>query len=213
MKPWDKICREIVGIWRSVRYDIDRRADLRDGGEPDTWFTRPARERDSTLAAVREPRRLVGAAGVASIIVASAAGTYFAVAGGLGLLIADAAGVPVVPQAVPMMPLAPIPQLAEKRSSHKVERTPQRPADGGVPDVAAAPPAVPGAPAGVAGPPVPLGPTTPGMPGPAKTTPPPVHHSPVPESTPAVTPSATPTPSPSPSASTAPVEQVPSSAG
>ena len=210
MKPWDKMCREIVGIWRSVRYDIDRRADLRDDGEPDTWLNTPVRGRDSTFAAVREPRRLASAAGVASIIVASAAGTYFAVAGGLGLLIADAAGVPVVPQAVPMMPLAPIPQLAEKRASHKVERTPQRPPGGSTADGAAVP-ADPGAPAGVAGPPVILAPT-PGKPGAGTTTPPSVHHSPVPESKPTVTPSTTPTPSPSPSASAAPLEQVPPSA-
>jgi hypothetical protein len=213
VKPWDKMRREIVGVWRSVRYDIDRRADLRDG-EPDgsdTWFTQPVPERESTLAAIREPRRLASAAGVASIIVASAAGTYFAVAGGLGLLIADAAGVPVVPQAVPMMPLAPIPKLAEKKAAHKVERDPGRPGGPATPDVAAAPgPA--GAPAGVAGPPVPAGPKA-GQPAATFPTPPPVRHSAVPEATTVVTPAQTPSASPSPSASGAPVEHVAPSGG
>jgi len=196
VKPWDRMRREIAGLMRSVRYDMDRRTDGADGGpgSSDTWFTRPVPPREKgTLATAREPRRLIAAGGVASIIVASAAGTYFAVAGGLGMLIADAAGVPVVPQAVPMMPLIPIPHLGDKKTTHRALHRTVKPA---APTASDSPTPAPAAPVRAAGPrPAPApeaGRTTP-----AGT---PTGHIPVPESTETVTPSKSPSAGPSPSA-------------
>jgi hypothetical protein len=190
VKPWGWMQREIAGALRSVRYDMDRRAEERDGepGRSDTWFTEPVPQRDSTMRAAREPRRILAAAGVASIIVASAAGTYFAVAGGLGMLIADAAGVPVVPQAVPMMPLAPIPQLADKKATHRVHVKKAEPTTAAATVASPVPTTTPRVVARPA--PLPEGTST--------TAPP--RHTPVPESTRTVTPSNSPSASPSPSA-------------
>jgi hypothetical protein len=188
VKPWGTLRRELLGMWRSVRYDLDRRAETRD----EDWS--PDRERLSTL--LRDPRRVGAAVGVASIIAASATGTYFAVVGGLGILIADAAGVPVLPQAAPFgsfAPLAPLvpgphpassktPKHPHHKTTHRTRTTPAQPAPVPAPEIVAvdAPKPVPT--------------STP------VTTPAPAH-SPVPESTATVTPSRSPTPSPSPSVS------------
>jgi hypothetical protein len=114
VKPWDTLRREILGAWRSVRYDLDHRAETREGGEAaggdvGNWYSNPLPARDGVFAPLRDPRRVLTAAGVASVIAASATGTYFAVAGGLGILLADAAGMPVAPQAAPFAPFAPAP--------------------------------------------------------------------------------------------------------
>ena len=200
MKPWDTMRREIAGGWRSLRYDLDRRAD----GD-DSWLSRPIAGREPAL---RDPRRAVTAAGVAGIIVTSAVGTYFAAVGGLGMLIADVAGVPVVPQAVPMIPVAPIPQIKGTTSAgkphHKKHKMPPKQTEAEAQAQAPVAPAparrpVPAGPVVTHRPPLPEGTTT--TPG----------RTPEPEGTTTVTPSQSPSANPSPSASAAPEYHAPDS--
>jgi hypothetical protein len=189
VKPWGTLRRELLGMWRSVRYDLDRRAETRDEDRS------PDRERLSTL--LRDPRRVGAAVGVASIIVASATGTYFAVVGGLGILIADAAGVPVIPQAAPFgsfAPLAPLVPAPHAGSSKAPGHRHHKPSHRGRPATPAQPVPAPAPEIVAIDDPGPVPTSAPA------TTPKPVH-SPVPESTGTVTPSQSPTPSPSPSVS------------
>jgi hypothetical protein len=152
--------REVLGAWRSVRYDLDHRskADVEskantgtgtpagtgnragvgpvigfDGasapvtfgvpsvssvpsgtfdGEADSWYGQPLPERESIWAPLREPRRVMAALAVASVIAASATGTFVAVTGGLGLLLADSSGAPAAPQTAP----AGAPQVVTSRT-------------------------------------------------------------------------------------------------
>lgn len=123
MNPFTWLRRELSGAWRSVRYDLDRRRSTGRGGSGGdvTW--------------VRDPRRITAAVGVAGVIVASAAGTYFAVVGGLGMLLADAAGVPVSPQAAaPFAPLAPAPHATGARpAAHRRTHPTTRPVTAATP--------------------------------------------------------------------------------
>jgi hypothetical protein len=118
VKPWEKLRREALGAWRSVRYDMDHRHDMDHrpkvdgdagltgssapmGGETDSWYSRPLPERESVWAPLRDPRRVAAACAVAGVIAASATGTFFAVTGGLGILLADSTAVPVTPESAP----------------------------------------------------------------------------------------------------------------
>lgn len=150
MKPWDTVRREVLGAWRSVRYDLDHRskADVESkaniepkatveagnraggsttigfdgastpigfggasapvgvGGETDDWHSRPLPPqesrplpvRESIWSPLRDPRRVMAALAVATVVAASATGTFLAVTGGLGILLVDSAGTPVAPQ-------------------------------------------------------------------------------------------------------------------
>src|SRR2546423_6499285 len=74
MMRW--IGQELAGAWRSVRYDVARRAS-------------PSRQPTEVLypeydAYQRPPRRWYAAAGLGLVVAAGVAATYVAVAGGLG---------------------------------------------------------------------------------------------------------------------------------
>jgi hypothetical protein len=194
VKPWDTLRREILGAWRSVRYDLDHRAGTREGGEAaggdvDNWYSDPLPARDGVFAPLRDPRRVLTAA-------ASATGTYFAVAGGLGILLADAAGMPVTPQAAPF---APAPHGTSSTPGHRAAKPVHRTS----PTLSARPAPAPAAPI-VDHPAAPSA-----VPSAAPTTGRPTR-SPVPEATPSVTPSSSPSPSVSPSASESPGYPLPS---
>jgi hypothetical protein len=204
VKPWDTLRREILGAWRSVRYDLDHRAETREGGEAaggdvGNWYSNPLPARDGVFAPLRDPRRVLTAAGVASVIAASATGTYFAVAGGLGILLADAAGMPVAPQAAPFAPFAPAPHGTSSTPGHRAAKPVHRTS----PTLSARPAPAPAAPI-VDHPAAPSA-----VPSAAPTTGRPTR-SPVPEATPSVTPSSSPSPSVSPSASESPGYPLPS---
>jgi hypothetical protein len=93
---WHTLGREISGAWRSVRYDVRNRRDTYAGNE---WA------HISRLPAEETSRRIVTASGVVLLIAGGAAGTYLAVAGGLGALLTDPAD-NATPQALPAPPAA-----------------------------------------------------------------------------------------------------------
>ena len=173
MTAWNIVRRETAGAWRSVRYDLDRRAEARPAA-------RPARADGGA-------RRLVGAAGVGLLVAGGLAGTYFTVAGGLGLLGADTALLGPGPGAAP-----PAVALASGTpESAQPHPAPPRPARSGRPAgrrVAGSATSRPGPAAVVAAPAT----DVPSVP----------PHAPAPEST--STPSGAPTPSPSPCPTPAP---------
>jgi hypothetical protein len=83
---WRSLTREAMGAWRSIRYDLHRRPDT--GRDDDTEVIYP--EFDAYQKAERrQPRRLIAAGGVGVVVAGGVAGTYFAVAGGLGALLAN----------------------------------------------------------------------------------------------------------------------------
>jgi hypothetical protein len=193
VKPWETVRREVLGAWRSIRYDLDRRPtadgetgvpaayrdrpgdgaslDLRLRPVPtadEDWYSEPLPERVSIWAPLKDPRRVLATGAVASVIAASATGTFFAVTGGLGILLADAnAGAPVPERA---------PATATQVGASSPASRQHRPAPPAGPRAAAAgrPSATPGA--------RPAGPAEP-IPPVAVTTSPP-SRSPVPEATP-----------------------------
>jgi hypothetical protein len=96
---------ELTGAYRSLRYDLVRRSD-------------PAQERTDVLYPEydayekedrRQPRRLALAGGVGLVVAGGVAGTYFAVAGGLGALLA---GTPATGNDSPPRPPAASPSAA-----------------------------------------------------------------------------------------------------
>ncbi len=76
----------MAGAWRSLRYDLDRRQARGTDDEETTDLIFPE------YSAARPPRRMLAAGGFGLLAVAGAAGTYLAVASGLGLLIDDRSG-------------------------------------------------------------------------------------------------------------------------
>lgn len=84
VRIWPVVRNEISGAWRSLRYDLSRRAESRPAGQPgaaeDPY-------RDSFEAS---PRRAVISTGVAALVVTGAVGSYLGVANGLGALLDDA---------------------------------------------------------------------------------------------------------------------------
>jgi hypothetical protein len=76
----------VAGAWRSLRYDLDRRQARGADDEETTDLIFPE------YSAARPPRRMLAAGGFGLLAVAGAAGTYLAVASGLGLLIDDPSG-------------------------------------------------------------------------------------------------------------------------
>jgi hypothetical protein len=76
MTFWNKVRRELSGTLRSVGYDARRR--LR------TWRGRADDAYPEYAAYVRRPRRALYGGGIAGLAVLGVAGTYLALAGGLG---------------------------------------------------------------------------------------------------------------------------------
>jgi len=76
MTFWDSVRREISGTVRSIAYDARRR--LR------TWRVRADDAYPEYAAYVRRPRRALYGGGIASLAALGVAGTYLALAGGLG---------------------------------------------------------------------------------------------------------------------------------
>jgi hypothetical protein len=77
---WRGLRKELVGAWRSVRYDLARvRPRRRTDGEETTELIFPEQ--------ARVPRRLFATGGFAVASVAGAIATYFAVVSGLGALL------------------------------------------------------------------------------------------------------------------------------
>lgn len=81
----------MAGAWRSLRYDLDRRQARGADDEETTDLIFPE------YSAARPPRRMLAAGGFGLLAVAGAAGTYLAVASGLGLLIDDPSGQNALP--------------------------------------------------------------------------------------------------------------------
>jgi hypothetical protein len=117
MKPWDVLRREAAGLRRSIQYDLIRRAEAQ--------RTIAARRPTEVLDADRA-RRAFTVTGVSLVLAGGAAGTYLAVAGGLGLFGTDEAatalpidgpavvlpaGTPAVPRPHPASP-QPVPRSA-----------------------------------------------------------------------------------------------------
>jgi hypothetical protein len=174
------IARELTGAWRSMRYDLTRRAD-------------PSRQATEVLypeydAYRRPPRRWYAAVGLGAVVAGGVAAVYVAVAGGLGALLSPIAsavpglgggaapavrstgtGAPAVQQQVPL-------------SASRPARVPVRRAPG---STAPSRPAEVPAPAPAVSTPVPV--PTPQSPSPTP------DHSSSPSSSPSVTPSPSPT--------------------
>jgi len=81
----------MAGAWRSLRYDLDRRQARGADDEETTDLIFPE------YSTARPPRRMLAAGGFGLLAVAGAAGTYLAVASGLGLLIDDPSGQSALP--------------------------------------------------------------------------------------------------------------------
>jgi hypothetical protein len=173
------IGRELTGVWRSVRYDLARRAN-------------PSRQPTEVLypeydAYQRQPRRWYAAVGLGAVVAGGVAAVYVVVAGGLGALLSPiASAVPGLGGAAPAVrstgtgaPAAqqPVVPSGAGRSRAPVRHAPtspaaRRPAEVPAPNVASTPVPVP-------------------TPQSASPTP---GHSPSPSSSPSVTPSPSPTP-------------------
>ncbi|MGC9667301.1 hypothetical protein ACNTMW_12180 [Planosporangium sp. 12N6] len=70
--------------------DASGRLDAAAAADADAWRRTSLPARESIWAPLRDPRRMLAAGTVASVIAASAIGTFFAVTGSLGVLVADA---------------------------------------------------------------------------------------------------------------------------
>jgi hypothetical protein len=94
MSLWRLTRNEMAGAWRSLRYDLARRAD----GHGD-----PAVTRAGVPGGPRSPR-LVAASAFGIVAVTGAAGSYLAVVNGVGSLLAEPVGpepFPLVAEAAP----------------------------------------------------------------------------------------------------------------
>ncbi|HEV7898994.1 MAG TPA: hypothetical protein VGP31_14255 [Planosporangium sp.] len=216
MKPWETVRREVLGAWRSIRYDLDRRSGAEvetgtgaapearpaagfddpsvaasvngpsgggpsGGGETDGWYGRPLPERESVWAPLKDPRRMAAAGAVASVIAASATGTFFAVTGGLGILLADASAGAPAPATGPQV-------VATSTARHRKVAPSNRPSA----STSARPSAAPGT--------RPADGAKPAPPATATTAP----RSPIPETTPSTTTSHSTSPTAHPSTATSP---------
>jgi hypothetical protein len=89
MSLWRTARGEVAGAWRSLQYDLRRRteAEPRSGTElydpEDLWNDDHDDEYD------RPPRRLVAVTAFGLLALVGAAGSYFAVVNGLGMLLTD----------------------------------------------------------------------------------------------------------------------------
>lgn len=148
------IGRELAGAWRSMRYDLTRRAD-------------PSRRSTEVLypeydAYQRPPRRWYAAVGLGALVAAAVVAVYVGVAGGLGALLSPV--VAAVPGAGPASPevrpvwspgrARPVPPGKGAAGAHGAAA---RHPSSAPPSVGTAPaPAVPGAPGAEAAEPVPV---------------------------------------------------------
>ncbi|HEY7273833.1 MAG TPA: hypothetical protein VH502_13960 [Actinoplanes sp.] len=208
---WRKTRTEVAGAWRSVRYDMGRRP-AEPSAEPDVTSTGMSTFGGAVGEATGSPRRLVTVSAFGVLVMAGAAGTYFAVAGGLGALLTEQ------PAAAQPNPLAAAPPAGDPSAAGighgpAAADHPDAPA-GTVP--AATPVATAATPAAVpsrvlpratrvaperANPPAPRPCACPAPPVPTPTDP--VSPSAAPSPSPSPSESASPSPSPSPSASSA----------
>jgi hypothetical protein len=183
------IGRELVGAWRSVRYDLARRAD-------------PSRQPTEVLypeydAYQRPPRRWFAAAGLGALVAGGVAAVYVVVAGGLGALLSPiVAAVPGLGGGAPAVrpagtAAAAGPPVAGAPPAAQPTRTPARPTASRPAEVQV----------GATGPaaPVPTSncPCPVPVPTPQSTTPSPSH-----STSPSPSPSVTPSPSPTPTGGT-----------
>jgi hypothetical protein len=139
MRVWRKTRNEVAGAWRSLRYDMGRRADDPEvaggAGVPDVTSTGmstfggpPGEElREEYDEFARPPRRIVAVSAFGILAVVGAAGSYFAVVNGLGALLGET---PAAPQPYPLAADAP---RAEADSTAGMGRgtTAERPATTG----------------------------------------------------------------------------------
>jgi hypothetical protein len=88
MNMWRRTRTEVAGAWRSVRYDMGRRP-AEPSAEPDVTSTGMSTFGGAVGEATGSPRRLVTASAFGVLLMAGVAGTYFAVAGGLGALLTE----------------------------------------------------------------------------------------------------------------------------
>jgi hypothetical protein len=100
---WHTLRHEVVGAWRSVRYDVRPPGDG-DRHEPDDHAYLDAEIDVRALSGNETGRRLVTASGVVLLVAGGAAGTYLAVAGGLGSLMTDTGDNGLSPYAAPVPP-------------------------------------------------------------------------------------------------------------
>lgn len=126
MSPWRAIGREMVGAWRSLRYDLgrfgpDATADLTDPDLTDTdpLGTEPIGPDPLGAGApwhtgvgerARPPRPFRAAVTVAVLVVLSTAGSYLGVVAGLSVLLTEAP--PTVVSALPIVTDRPTPTAA-----------------------------------------------------------------------------------------------------
>jgi hypothetical protein len=203
---WRAVWREAAGAWRSLRFDLRLRANRRDA----TGELPAADDGNSPYEAfARRPRRALGAVTVAVLVVAGVAGTYFAVVGGLSVLVA---GDEPPPGALPAVSRDAAPAARPPLATGRGPVTPVTPGSPapGRSAPAAAPVEPPPAPEVSAAPPVPgqpgVGRSRGGVPVPTPAPPcacqyPP---SPPPSASPDPTPAPAPSPAPSPSPSPSP---------
>jgi hypothetical protein len=76
VRIWDTVQREVIGTMRSIEYDVRRRFRR--------WTNRSDDAYPEYAAYMRRPRRALVGGGIAGLAVIGVAGTYFALAGGLG---------------------------------------------------------------------------------------------------------------------------------
>jgi hypothetical protein len=93
----------MAGAWRSVRYDMGQRPAEPAAGD-DVTSTGMSTFAGAVDQATGSPRRLVAVSAFGALAVAGAAGTYFAVAGGLGALLTET---PAAAQPNPLVAAAP----------------------------------------------------------------------------------------------------------
>ena len=235
------IWREAAGAWRSLRFDLRLRANRRDATEvlptvdddPDPGYpagtgTPPGGGRAGRSGGTRQdapspydafarrPRRAPAALTVAVLVVAGAAGTYFAVVGGLSVLMTGEAPPPgalpaVSRDAAPAVrpPLAPRRSPAAPRSAAPPSAAPATAAA-----TAAAPDPAPTAPPPAPRPPE-VGRPSRGVPVPTPAPPCgcPYPPPPPPSASPSPAPSPSPSPSPAPTPTAEPTEAPPGDPG
>ena len=103
MNMWRRTRTEMAGAWRSVRYDMGQRPAEPSAG-PDVTSTGMSTFGGAVGPATGSPRRLVTVSAFGVLAAVGAAGTYFAVAGGLGALLTEK---PAAAQPNPLVAAAP----------------------------------------------------------------------------------------------------------
>jgi hypothetical protein len=210
MNLWRKTRTEVAGAWRSVRYDMGQRPAEPAAGD-DVTSTGMSTFAGVVDQATGSPRRLVTVSAFGALAVAGAAGTYFAVAGGLGALLTET---PAAAQSNPLAAAAPPAGDASTAGMGQGRSTVSRPEAPAAPALAATPVASAAASAAVPSRVLPRAARIPPerrkppAPAPCECPAPPV---PTPTE-PSGSPSASPSPSPSPSESASPSASVSPSA-